>query len=125
VDGKEAEAAGLALDWSCLPDPAMLDPGAPAHDSSSRLFALDRLHPMMREIGGKKPHVALNESLYVALDENGKPVATINEAVHRSVVSRYTGSAQQCANDDTGACSTGPYKPTNLVSGIIDPRNGL
>jgi uncharacterized protein (DUF2235 family) len=30
---KKAEADGLVLDWSCLPDPAQLDPHAPMHDS--------------------------------------------------------------------------------------------
>jgi uncharacterized protein (DUF2235 family) len=112
---KQAEAAGLALDWKCLPDPAMLDVTAPAHDSSSGLFALDRYHPTLREIGMKKCAVKLNESLYEALDENGKPVTTINEKVHRSVVSRYAGSAQVCADDDNGTCSLAPYKPETLA----------
>jgi hypothetical protein len=26
-----AQAAGLAVDWKCLPDPSKLDPAAPAH----------------------------------------------------------------------------------------------
>ena len=69
---KQAEAAGLSLDWTCLPNPSALDAGAPAHDSSSGLFALDRYHPTLREIGMKKCTVKLNE----ALDEAGKPVAT-------------------------------------------------
>lgn len=112
---KQAEAAGLALDWACLPDVAMLNPGAPSHDSSSGLFALDRLHPMIREIGQIKCPVSFNEILYEAVDENGQPVKTINESIHRSVLTRYTGSAQICSKDDTGICSTGPYKPINLT----------
>ena len=63
---------------------------APAHDSSSGLFALDRYHPTLREIGMKKCAVKLNESLYEALDENGKPVSTINESIHKSVISLQT-----------------------------------
>ncbi len=69
---KQAEAAGLTFDWTCLPDPTALDVTVPAHDSSSGLFALDRYHPTLREIGMKKCAVKLNESLYEALDENGK-----------------------------------------------------
>jgi uncharacterized protein (DUF2235 family) len=112
---KQAEITGLALDWKCLPDPKLLDPGAPSHDSSSGLFALDRYHPTIREIGGKKCEVSFNQSLYEALDENGKPVVTINEGVHRSALARFSGSAQVCSNDDTSACSVEPYKPVNLV----------
>lgn len=112
---RQAEAAGLALDWSCLPDPKQLDPTAPAHDSSSGLFALDRYHPTLREIGGKKCSVGFNEALYEALDENGKPVATINESIHRSVLTRYSDHAQVCSDDDRGACSLAPYKPETLA----------
>ena len=63
----------------------------------------------------KKCPVKLNESLYEAIDENGKPVSTINEGVHRSVLSRCAGSAQVCADDDKGTCSLSPYKPENLA----------
>jgi uncharacterized protein (DUF2235 family) len=112
---KQAEAAGLALDWTCLPDQALLDPTAPAHDSASGLFALDRYHPTIRAIGMKKAAVKFNESLYEALDQNGQPVATINEGVHRSVLTRHAGNAQVCSDDDTGACSTIPYRPENLL----------
>ena len=112
---KQAETTGLALDWKCLPDPSMLDVSAPAHDSSSGLFALDRYHPTLREIGMTKCAVKFNESLYEALDENGNPVSTINESVHRSVLSRYAGSAQMCSDDDKGTCSLNPYKPETLA----------
>jgi hypothetical protein len=88
---------------------------APAHDSSSGLFALDRYHPTLREIGMKKCTVKLNESLYEALDEAGRPVSTINESVHRSVVSRYAGSAQMCSDDDKGTCGLIAYKPETLA----------
>ncbi|MGA2995844.1 DUF2235 domain-containing protein [Bradyrhizobium sp.] len=112
---KQAEADGLALDWKCLPDPSMLDVTAPAHDSSSGLFALDRYHPTLRAIGMTKCAVKFNESLYEALDENGKPVSTINEGIHRSVLSRYAGLAQVCSDDDKGTCSVSPYKPETLT----------
>jgi len=105
---EQSEAAGLALDWTCLPNPATLDVTAPAHDSSSALFALDRYHPTLREIGMKKCNVKLNESLYEALDETGKPVATINERIHKSVIARYAAPAQVCSDDLKGTCSLVP-----------------
>lgn len=111
---ERAEADGLALDWTCLPDPAALDVAAPAHDSSSGLFALDRYRPTLREVGGRACAVAVNESLYAALDEHGQPVATVNEAVHRSVVARYGKAAQVCSDDDKGTCGTAIYAPKTL-----------
>jgi hypothetical protein len=47
----------------------------------------------------KKCRVEFNESLYEALDETGKPVATINESVHGSVIARYEAPAQVCSDD--------------------------
>jgi hypothetical protein len=111
---RQAEKLGLALDWSCLPDPKMLDPASPMHDSSSGLFALDHYRPTLRAIGDKKCSVALNESLYRSVDENGKPLATINERVHRSVVSRYGTKAMTCSSDPTGACEPTLYQPKTL-----------
>jgi uncharacterized protein (DUF2235 family) len=112
---EQAEAAGLSLDWTCLPDPTALDAAAPAHDSSSGLFALDRYHPTLREIGMKKCAVKLNESLYEAMDENGKPVATINEGIHKSVLARYAATAQMCSDDPNGTCSPVVYRPETLT----------
>ena len=63
----------------------------------------------------KKCAVKLNESLYEALDENGKPVSTINERIHKSVISRYAAAAQVCSDDDKGTCSLVPYKPETLA----------
>ena len=63
----------------------------------------------------KQCAVKLNESLYEALDENGKPVSTINENVHRSVLSRYASSAQVCSDDNKGTWSLSPYKPETLA----------
>jgi hypothetical protein len=63
----------------------------------------------------KKCAVKLNESLYEALDEAGKPVSTINERIHKSVISRYAAPAQVCYDDDKGICSLTPYKPETLA----------
>ncbi|MBR1201838.1 MULTISPECIES: phospholipase effector Tle1 domain-containing protein [unclassified Bradyrhizobium] len=112
---KQAEGVGLVLDWTCLPDPTMLKPTAPSHDPFLGLFALDRYHPTIRDIGMKKCPVKFNESLYCTLDENGKPTTTINESVHRSVLPRHSGSAQICSDDAKGVGGLGPYKPENLV----------
>jgi uncharacterized protein (DUF2235 family) len=112
---KQAEAVGLSFDWTCLPDPTKLDDTAPAHDSSSGLFAVDRYHPTLREIGMKKCAVKLTESLYEAIDENGKAVLTINEGIHKSVIARYATNAQVCSDDDKGTCSPALYKSQTLA----------
>jgi len=112
---RQAEATGLALDWSCLPDPGKLNVIAPSHDSSSGLFALDHYHPTLREIGMTKCSVKLNESLYEAIDESGKPVKTINEKIHSSVISRFGKQAQLCTNDDNGTCTASAYGPETLA----------
>jgi uncharacterized protein (DUF2235 family) len=110
---RKAAAAGLAIDWSCLPQ-GQLNAAAPAHDSSSGLFALDHFRPTLRRIGERPCETAFNESLYVSQDENGRPVRAINEAVHRSVIERYGKAAQLCTNDETGTCSTATYQPKTL-----------
>jgi hypothetical protein len=93
------------------------------HESSSGLFALDRYHPTLREIGMKKCPVKLNESLYEAMDEAGKPISTINESVHKSVLARYAAPAQVCFDDLNGSCSLAPYRPKTLTpfysSGVL------
>ena len=63
----------------------------------------------------KKCTVKLNESLYEALDEDGKPTATINENIHKSVVARYGAPAQMCSDDANGTCSLIPYRPETLA----------
>jgi hypothetical protein len=79
------------------------------------LFALDRYHPTLREIGMKKCVVEFNEGLYEALDETNKPVATIDESVHRSVIAPYAAPDQICSDDLNGTCSLAPYKPETLA----------
>ena len=91
---QQAEKTGLALDWTCLPDPQKLDSAAPTHDSSDGFFALDRYRPTYREIGAKPFTTAINEAVYTAVDENNKPVKTINERIHHSLILRY---GQACA----------------------------
>jgi hypothetical protein len=59
----------------------------------------------------KKCTVKLNE----ALDEAGKPVATINERIHKSALSRYAAPAQLYSDDLNGTCSLAPYRPETLT----------
>jgi hypothetical protein len=42
-------------------------------------------------------------------------VPTINEALHRSVLTRYSSHGQVCSDDDKGVCGLAPYKPENLA----------
>ena len=111
---KKAEHDGLALDWSCLPDPTASQDLAAAHDSSSGLFSFDRFSPTFREVLQKPFEVSAFERLYAPLDENGRRLATINEAVHRSVVARYGKPVAICTTDKTGICDTATYEPRNL-----------
>jgi uncharacterized protein (DUF2235 family) len=113
---EKAQADGLALDWSCLPVKAHLDPLAATHDSSSGLFRPDRLMPMYRQVAETPCEVSFYERLYAPLDDNGKPLRTINEGIHRSVIARYGKQAQVCSNDKEGDCATALYAPKNLAS---------
>jgi hypothetical protein len=112
---KKAEADGLVLDWSCLPDPTQLDPHAPMHDSRTLVFAKDRLTPTYREICGQAFDVSFYERLYAPMDGSGKSLPTINEAIHRSVIERYQKQALICSDDQNGACITTPYRPRNVA----------
>jgi uncharacterized protein (DUF2235 family) len=112
---EKAEADGLVLDWSCLPDKGRLDPLAPTHDSSSGLFRADRLMPMYRQIAQMPCKVSFYERLYAPADDNGKLLPTINEAVHHSVITRYGKQAAICSNDKDGAYAQTVYAPKNLT----------
>jgi hypothetical protein len=88
---QEAEKAGLSLDWGpcCLPDPASTDPLAPRHDSSSGLFAFNRVIPTVRRVCEEDVSVPLFQTLYVPTGDDGKPLKTVNERIHRSVLGRF------------------------------------
>ena len=111
---KKAEQEGLALDWGCLPDPDALQDLAASHNSSSGLFSFDRFSPTFREVLQKPCAVSAFERLYAPLDSDGNRLRTINEAVHRSVVSRYRKSAPVCVTDAAGICNSETYEPRNL-----------
>ena len=120
---KKAEEEGLALDWSCLPDPNNLDPLAPNHDSRTLVFAADRIRPTWRVILAQLGGGSFDESLldhlrdhiYAPVDEHGKPLAAINELIHASVVQRYGKTALACADDATGDSRQEDWRPKNLT----------
>ncbi len=111
---RKAEQDGLKLDWSCLPDPNALQDLAPSHDSSSGLFSFDRFSPTFREVLQRPFAVSPFERLYAPLDNQGNRLRTIDEALHRSVVSRYGKSAPECVTDAAGLCNSETYAPKNL-----------
>jgi hypothetical protein len=111
---KKAEQDGLALDWTCLPNPTDLQNLAPSHDSSSGLFSFDRFSPTFREVLQKPFEVSGFQRLYAPLDGNGNRLQTINEKVHRSVVSRYRKPASICSVDKDGTFGSAIYESLNL-----------
>lgn len=126
---RKAEAQGLILDWSCLPDPAKLDPLAPQHDSSSGLFAVDHFLPTYREMCGRAFDVHRFQRLYAPTDREGNVLSTINEGVHRSVLARHAaGQVPLCSKDEDGTCRMVDYRPANLIA-LLDeagqPRPGI
>jgi uncharacterized protein (DUF2235 family) len=111
---KKAEEEGLGLDWSCLPDPDDLDPKAASHNSSAGFFLKDRLLPTYRELLEAPFPVSFYERLYAPHDSTGKPLPTINQKIHKSVVVRFAKSAQICSIDSDGTCAESNYLPPNL-----------
>jgi hypothetical protein len=113
---RKAEQHDLALDWSCLPDPHGLNPKAASHNSSSGFFFMDRLRPTYREICETPFHVSSYDRLYAPVDANGKPLATINQKIHRSVLTRFAAQASVCSVDSKGTCANAVYLPPNLAA---------
>ena len=111
----------LALDWSCLPDPARLNPLAPAHDSRDGVFRIDRLRPTFREIAETPCEVSFYETLY-APSQDGKRLATINQAIHSSVVKRFKQKAKFCKDDNLGKCEDQIYEARNLAA-LFEEKN--
>jgi len=112
---KKAEQDGLALDWSCLPDPNNLDPLAPTHDSRTPVFLMDRIRPTWREILNAKFEASLLDRPYVPVDDDGKPALVINQTIHSSAVERYGKAASVCADDSNGTSAQEDWRPKNLT----------
>jgi hypothetical protein len=113
---RKAEQEGLSLDWSCLPDPNSLDPAAPLHDSRTLLFAKDRIMPTLRQVCGQPVDVPFYQRLCAPTDSAGKPIPTINEVVHQSVLTRYGTTASACKSDEHATCTLETYAPSNIAA---------
>lgn len=111
---QRAAADGLAIDWSVLPDPHRLDPLSSQHDSRQGWAVKDRLTPTFRCLCEKTFQVSFNESLYRPLGDDGKPLATIGEAIHASVVARFQQQARLSTDDANRTSTTRPYQPRNI-----------
>lgn len=111
---QKAEKAGLALDWSCLPDPGASDPLAARHNSSAGLFLYNRLVPTLRQICGKHFDVPFYQRLYAPTDAEHQPLKAVNEAVHDSVFKRYRQHSGLCEDDATGESASELYEPKNV-----------
>jgi uncharacterized protein (DUF2235 family) len=109
---EKAEASGLAIDFSVLPDKAKLDPHAPRHDSREGWSAKDRLTPTIRCIGGRIFNVTFYERLYAPVDDNGNLLPTINESIHPSVFDRL--DQDDMVAKGKGFAAEGTYAPRNL-----------
>ena len=126
---RQAEAAGLVLDWSCLPDPRDADPLAPRHDSSAGAFLFNRVVPTIRQVCGQHVDVPFYQTLYAPTDARHHLLPVVNEAVHASVVARYGKAALRCTDDGDGAgkpphFADETYAPAN-VRALFDDAGGL
>jgi uncharacterized protein (DUF2235 family) len=111
---QKAEACGLVLDWSMLPDPARLNPFAPYHNSRNSFSRMDRLSPTFRQVCEQPIDVSFYETLYRPIDANRRPLTTVNESLHSSVIDRF-GQTALFSKDDTAAGRvTEIYEPRNL-----------
>jgi uncharacterized protein (DUF2235 family) len=114
---KEAQKAGLQLDWDMLPSRVVgtLDPCAPQHESRLSWSRKDLLTPTIREVAGKAPDVGVFERLYRPMDTDGRPLATINESLHPSVGERFGREVRLLAGDDETTGKVVVYRPKNLL----------
>ena len=120
-----AKAAGLKIDETSpglLPDPAALNPLGPSHDSREGWSVKDRLTPTIRSICETEVEVALWEKLYRPRSKTGKPLPTINEAIHPSVVARMGQGALTSPQDKPGLRKRLTYAPKNLKP-LFDPAD--
>ena len=119
---RKAEAAGLALDWSCLPAPDAARPLAARHDSSTGLFLYNRLVPTVRQVCGQPIDAPFYQRVYTPTDEQHRPLVPVNEAVHPSVFARYRRASERCTEDGNpaqniaGTFTEETYAPPNVAA---------
>jgi uncharacterized protein (DUF2235 family) len=118
-----AEKEGLELDWTsgALPPKAgMLDVLSDIHDSRDGFSSKDRLTPTIRRVLEQNVKVELWEKLYVPMGPKKKPLKTINEALHESVVQRYGKlDALLSVGDKPGKSKRLAYLPVNLKPAFL------
>jgi uncharacterized protein (DUF2235 family) len=112
-----AKAAGLKLDETTpglLPTPQSINVRGPIHDPRKGWSAKDRLTPTIRSVCEKDVPVELWEKLYRPRGANGKPLPTINESIHWSVVERYGKDGLTSPKDQVRTRRSVKYAPKNL-----------
>lgn len=112
---QEAEASGLKLDWTMLPDPAFQDPLSPQHESRLNWSQKDRLTPTIRQVAGAAVDVSLYERLYRPIDARGVALQPVNESLHPSVRRRFGQRVALLASDADPVGEMAPYRPKNLL----------
>ncbi len=113
-----AKSAGLQVDETTpglLPQPAALNILGPTHDPRQGWSVKDRLTPTIRSVCEQNVPVDLLERLYRPLGPNGKPLKTVNEMVHWSVVERYGKLGLISPDDLVKTRKRMNYAPKNLT----------
>lgn len=112
-----AKSAGLQVDETSpglLPTAAAINVLGPMHDPRQGWSIKDRLTPTIRSVCEKSARVDLLERLYRPLGPNGKPLKTINEMVHWSVIERYGKLGWTSPKDTAATRRQAMYQPKNL-----------
>lgn len=112
-----AKSAGLQVDESTpglLPQPGAINVLGPTHDPRRGWSVKDRLTPTIRSVCERDIPVELFERLYRPLGPNRKPLPTINEMVHWSVVERFGKPGLISPDDLAKTRKQVSYAPKNL-----------
>jgi uncharacterized protein (DUF2235 family) len=109
---EQARSCGLKLDEAMLPDASALNPLATRHEARTSWSAKDLLTPTIRRVCGVNVPVAAFERLYFPMSKQGKPIPTIGEAIHHSVLERLAAGRSELV--DGRPSSRARYRPKNL-----------
>lgn len=122
-----AKSAGLQVDEATpglLPDAARINVLGPTHDPREGWSIKDRLSPTIRSVCEQDVPVDLLEKLYRPLGPNRKPLRTINEMVHWSVIERYGKLGLISPKDLVKSRKRKHYAPKNLAP-LFDTAGAL
>lgn len=112
-----AKSAGLQVDETTpglLPHPATLNVLGPTHDPRQGWSVKDHLTPTIRSVCEQNVAVDLMERLYRPLGPDRKPLKTINEHVHWSVIERFGKLGLISPDDLVKTRKRMTYAPKNL-----------